>query len=69
MWNRYPNLSKQPNEFIFHGAKFTLHVVGYTFHGVKYTFRAVKRKTDTLFSYFSNSFPHIFITAIITPLR
>lgn len=50
MWNRYPNLSKQPNEFIFHGAKCTFHVVGYTFHGVKYTFRAVKRKTDTLFS-------------------
>ena len=69
MWNRYPNLSKQPNEFIFHGAKCTFHGVGCTFRVVEYTFRAVKRKTDTLFSYFSYSFPHIFITAIITPLR
>ena len=68
MWNRYPNSSKLPDCFIFHGVKCTLHVVEYTFHGVKYTFRAVKRKTDTLFSYFSNSFPYIFITAIITPL-
>ena len=65
----YPNVSKLPDCFIFRGVKFTLRVVEYTFHCVKYTFRAVKCKTDTLFSYFSNSFPHIFITAIITPLR
>lgn len=68
MWNRYPNLSKQPNGFIFRGVKCTLRVVEYTFRVVEYTFRAVKCKTDTLFSYFSNSFPYIFITAIITPL-
>ena len=54
---------------IFRVGECTFHGVGCMFRAVEYTFRAAKCKTDTLFSYFSNSFPHIFITAIITPLR
>ena len=50
MWNRYPNSSKLPDCFIFHGVKCTFHDVECMIRAVEYTFRAVKCKTDTLFS-------------------
>ena len=54
MWNRYPNLSKQPNEFIFHGAKCTFHGVGCMFRAVKRTSHAAKYKTALSLLTFSN---------------
>ena len=54
MWNRYQNLSKQPNEFIFHGAKCTFHGAKRNFLPLSFTFI----KGFLLFSV--HSFDHFF---------